>query len=337
MTTAVAVLLFVAVTAYAVFGGADFGAGFWDLVAGGAAARRAAARGDRPLDRTGVGGQPRVADLLLRRAVDRLLRGLRLDHPDPVRPADARGVRDRAARIELRLPQDRVPHPRPPQLRRRLRPLVGARAVLLRRGRRRHRLGPGAGRRSRPAIRGRAGSTRRRCSAACSPSSWSPTSPPSTSSGTPAGSATRRWSSTSGAGPIGAAVVAGVVALVGIFVLRADAAYLFDELTTKALPLVILSAVCGIGVAGPARPRRHTRRPPARHRRRRQHRGRLGRGPVAVHPAREPRGGRRRRARRARSTRSSSPPSAPCSSCVPGFVLLYVLDQRSLLPDEGVD
>ena len=42
MSTAIAVLLFVAVTAYAVFGGADFGAGFWDLVAGGAE------RGERP-------------------------------------------------------------------------------------------------------------------------------------------------------------------------------------------------------------------------------------------------------------------------------------------------
>ena len=35
MSTAAAVVLFVGVTAYAVFGGADFGAGFWDLVAGG--------------------------------------------------------------------------------------------------------------------------------------------------------------------------------------------------------------------------------------------------------------------------------------------------------------
>ena len=33
---AVAVVLFVGVIAYAIFGGADFGAGFWDLVAGGA-------------------------------------------------------------------------------------------------------------------------------------------------------------------------------------------------------------------------------------------------------------------------------------------------------------
>ena len=44
---------------------------------------------------------------------------------------------------------------------------------------------------------------------------------------------------------IGAAVVAGVVAFVGIFVLRADARYVFDGLTSRALPFVILSAVCG--------------------------------------------------------------------------------------------
>jgi cytochrome d ubiquinol oxidase subunit II len=42
VSTAAAVVLFVAITAYAVFAGADFGAGFWDLVAGGAR------RGARP-------------------------------------------------------------------------------------------------------------------------------------------------------------------------------------------------------------------------------------------------------------------------------------------------
>ena len=42
MSTAAAIILFAAVTVYAVFGGADFGAGFWDLVAGGAK------RGERP-------------------------------------------------------------------------------------------------------------------------------------------------------------------------------------------------------------------------------------------------------------------------------------------------
>ena len=43
------------------------------------------------------------------------------------------------------------------------------------------------------------------------------------------------------------AVVAGVVAFAGIFVLHADAPYLYDGLTSRALPLVLLSAVCGIG------------------------------------------------------------------------------------------
>src|SRR3954447_5603840 len=42
MSTAAAVILFAAITIYAVFGGADFGAGFWDLIAGGAE------RGQRP-------------------------------------------------------------------------------------------------------------------------------------------------------------------------------------------------------------------------------------------------------------------------------------------------
>ena len=35
MSSAVAVVLFFGVTVYAVFAGADFGAGFWDLIAGG--------------------------------------------------------------------------------------------------------------------------------------------------------------------------------------------------------------------------------------------------------------------------------------------------------------
>ncbi len=42
MSTAAALILFAAITVYAIFGGADFGAGFWDLVAGGAK------RGERP-------------------------------------------------------------------------------------------------------------------------------------------------------------------------------------------------------------------------------------------------------------------------------------------------
>src|SRR4051812_50110932 len=44
MSTAVAVVLLLAVVAYAIFGGADFGAGFWDLIAGGSE------RGEHPRD-----------------------------------------------------------------------------------------------------------------------------------------------------------------------------------------------------------------------------------------------------------------------------------------------
>jgi cytochrome d ubiquinol oxidase subunit II len=61
---------------------------------------------------------------------------------------------------------------------------------------------------------------------------------------------------------IGAAIVAGLIAFVGIFVLHADAPYIFHGLTSRALPLVILSAACGItslllllrGARGSARP-----------------------------------------------------------------------------------
>ena len=55
MSTVVAVVLFLAVTAYAVFGGADFGAGFWDLVAGGAdrGANGPARSSTTPSDRCG--------------------------------------------------------------------------------------------------------------------------------------------------------------------------------------------------------------------------------------------------------------------------------------------
>jgi cytochrome bd ubiquinol oxidase subunit II len=45
---------------------------------------------------------------------------------------------------------------------------------------------------------------------------------------------------------LGAAVAAGAIAFVGIFVLRADAPYIFHGLTSRALPLVIISALCGL-------------------------------------------------------------------------------------------
>jgi cytochrome bd ubiquinol oxidase subunit II len=44
---------------------------------------------------------------------------------------------------------------------------------------------------------------------------------------------------------LGAAVAAGALAVAGIFALRADARYVFDGLTGDGLPLVIVSALCG--------------------------------------------------------------------------------------------
>jgi cytochrome d ubiquinol oxidase subunit II len=46
---------------------------------------------------------------------------------------------------------------------------------------------------------------------------------------------------------IAAAVATGAIALIGVFVLHDYATYVFHGLTARALPLVILSAVCGIG------------------------------------------------------------------------------------------
>ena len=46
---------------------------------------------------------------------------------------------------------------------------------------------------------------------------------------------------------LGASVVAGAVAIAGIFVLHADARYIYDGLTSEGLPLVLLSLACGAG------------------------------------------------------------------------------------------
>ncbi len=46
---------------------------------------------------------------------------------------------------------------------------------------------------------------------------------------------------------LGAAIATGVIAAVGIVVLHDDAKYVFDGLTSRALPLVIISALCGLG------------------------------------------------------------------------------------------
>jgi cytochrome bd ubiquinol oxidase subunit II len=133
-----------------------------------------------------------------------------------------------------------------------------------------------------------------------------------------------------------AAVVAGVVALVGIFVLRADARYVFDGLTSRALPLVILSALCGLGSLWLLL--------------RRAHRGArlVAIGAVAsivwawgvaqwpyILPT-------------SLKVSTAAAPSGTLATIlvvfgvaavviVPSLVFLYVLDQRGLLPEEGVD
>ena len=151
MSTAVAVVLFLAVTTYAVFGGADFGAGFWDLVAGGATAGR---RPREVIDHS-IGPVWEANHVWLIFIFVVLWTGFSEAYASITLtlfvPLDARRLRDRAARVELRVPQDRLPHPRPPQLRRRLRPSLGPRPVLHGRRRRRHRLGSGARRAASPA------------------------------------------------------------------------------------------------------------------------------------------------------------------------------------------
>ncbi len=47
---------------------------------------------------------------------------------------------------------------------------------------------------------------------------------------------------------LAAAAIAGVAAAFGLIELHAEARYIFDRLTSEGLPLVIVSALCGIGV-----------------------------------------------------------------------------------------
>ncbi len=135
---------------------------------------------------------------------------------------------------------------------------------------------------------------------------------------------------------IAAAVVTGAVAFAGIFVLRSDARYVFDGLTSRALPLVIVSALCGAGSL--VLLLRHAHRY-ARF---------LSIGAVATvvaawgvaqYPYILP------------TTLKLSQAAAPSPTLtavlivfgiaaliiLPSLALLYVLDQRSLLPAEGGD
>ncbi|HEY3000166.1 MAG TPA: cytochrome d ubiquinol oxidase subunit II, partial [Acidimicrobiales bacterium] len=132
------------------------------------------------------------------------------------------------------------------------------------------------------------------------------------------------------------AIVAAVVALVGVFVLRSDSRYVFDGLTSRALPLVVLSVICGSGsLLLLLRQSPRGARP-------------LAAGAVAsiiwawgvaqwpyILPT-------------SLKVSAAAAPSATLAAVlvvfgvaavviVPSLAMLYVLDQRSLLPEEGVE
>jgi cytochrome bd ubiquinol oxidase subunit II len=133
-----------------------------------------------------------------------------------------------------------------------------------------------------------------------------------------------------------AAVAVAVIVVAGIFVLRADARYLFDGLTSRALPLVILSAICGIGallllVRDAARGARVLAVVAVA--------SVVVSWGVAQWPYLLP---------ESLTVSAAASPSGTLAAVlavvalaaiivVPGFGLLYVLDQKGLLPEEGVN
>jgi cytochrome bd ubiquinol oxidase subunit II len=243
---AVAVVLFVAVSAYAVFGGADFGAGFWDLVAGGAA------RGARPralIDHS-VGPVWEAnhvwlifALVVLWTAFPEAFASITLTLFVPLTLV-ALGIVLRGASFAFRKSLFRTSQQRV------FGAIFASSSVLVP-----YCMG---------AIAGAIASGRVPAGGGAGDpwSSWvNPTSIVggvlAVTVGAYLASVYLIWDARRLADDamieyfrrraIAAAVVAGVVALVGIFVLRADSRYVFDGLTSRALPLVVVSALCGIG------------------------------------------------------------------------------------------
>ncbi|HET6771724.1 MAG TPA: cytochrome d ubiquinol oxidase subunit II [Acidimicrobiales bacterium] len=334
MDDAVAVVLFVAVTAYAVFAGADFGAGFWDLVAGGAA------RGARPraLVDHSVGPVWEANHVWLIFALVVLWTGF----PEAFASITstvfvpltlvALGIVLRGASFAFRKSLFRTSE------RRALGAIFAFSSVLVP-----YCMGAVAGAiaSGRVPAGGEAGDPW---------SSWvNPTSIVGGLLAVTIGAYlaavyliwdARRLEDESlveyfRRRALAAAVVAGVVAFAGIFVLRSDARYVFDGLTSRALPLVVLSALCGTGS-------------------------------LVLLMRRSPRGARLLAAGAVASivwawgvaqwsyilptsleVSAAAAPSATLATLlvvfgvaavliVPALALLYVLDQRSLLPEEGV-
>ncbi len=336
MSTAAAVLLLLAVAFYAIFGGADFGAGFWDLTAGGPE------RGRRPREVIDHSIGPVweanhvwliFVFVVLWTCFPEAYASITLTLFVPLTIA-ALGIVLRGR--QFRLPQSGVPGPRPAPLRRHLRHLLGPGALLLRRRRGRHRLRTGPGRRPSRRPVDELGEPdlgpRRSC--------WPFASTAYVAAVLLTWDAGRLSDETLVAyfrsRAVGAAVVAGVVAVVGLFVLRGDARYVFDGLTSRALPLVVLSALAG------------ARRVPATA------------WQTASRSAASPRSvasgalvlawGVAQWDYLLPETLTVSQAAAPTGTITavllvaalavlfiaPAFALLYTLDQKSLLPDEGV-
>ena len=335
MSTAIAVVLFLAITAYAVFGGADFGAGFWDLVAGGAA------RGDRPREVIDHSIGPVweanhvwliFIFVVLWSGFPEAYASITLTLFVPLTLA-ALGIVFRGASFAFRktvfLTRERrtfgaafaissvvVPYS------------MGAVAGAIASGR-----VPAGGQAGDPWT------------------SWvNPTSILGGVLAVVVGAYlaavylvwdSRRLADTAMVAyfrrrAVATAVVAGVVAVVGIFVLRSDARYVFDGLTARALPLVILSGLCGTASLVLLLRGAH------------QWARVLSIGAVAsivigwgvaqwdyMLPT-------------SLTVSAAAAPSGTLQALlaatilfvlvvVPGFVLLYTLDQKSLLPEEGVE
>ncbi|MEU8221373.1 cytochrome d ubiquinol oxidase subunit II [Kribbella sp. NPDC048915] len=132
------------------------------------------------------------------------------------------------------------------------------------------------------------------------------------------------------------AVVAAVVAVVGLFVLNADASHVFDGLLSRALPTAILSVLCGFGalvllMRSAARGARLLAVLAVA--------GIIVSWGIAQWPYFLP---------ESLTVSAAAAPEATLVTLlvavglavlivVPGFVLLYVLDQRTLLPEEGIE
>jgi cytochrome bd ubiquinol oxidase subunit II len=335
VSTAVAIVLLLAVIAYAVFGGADFGAGFWDLTAGGAE------RGEHPREviERSIGPVWEANHVwlififvVLWTAFPEAYASITLTLFVPLAIA-ALGIVLRGASFAFRKAVIKL------RYRRIFGAAFAASSVLVP-----YCFGAIAGgiASGRVPAGGQAGDP---------VTSW--INPSSIHAGVLAVAAVaylsavylvwdaRRLGDTTMVGyfrrrAILAAAVVGFLGLVGTFVLRADASYLFQELTSRALPLVIISALCGVGaiVLLVRKADRGARLIAV---------GAVATAILAWGVAQWP-----YILPESLTFSAAASPTGTLTALlivvvlaalivVPGFVLLYVLDQKGHLPEEGVD